>query len=176
MPTPIRLNRIVTSTWISHHSLVSDSWYLSIAWRGYLEGLNRLLNKLRHNLHHIGYLAYLLQRLMWQPTIALSTFDLTYHTSIIELIVINSTRLIPAWKSEAYRGLLTLPNVFIIQTHHAQAETILFDRGSTHVVLLHKGLAQGPTWYHIGYRQPDTSVAFLQLPHPVPLAQFEWLW
>jgi len=119
MPTPIRLNRIVTSTWISHHSLVSDSWYLSIAWRGYLEGLYRLLNKLRHNLHHIGYLAYLLQRLMWQPTIALSTFDLTYHTRIIELIVINSTRLFPAWKSEAYRGLLTLPNVFIIQTHHA---------------------------------------------------------
>jgi len=37
----------------------------------------------RYNLHHMGYLAYLLQRLTWQPTIALSTFDLTYHTSVI---------------------------------------------------------------------------------------------
>jgi len=40
--------------------------------------LKRLLNKLRHNLPQIGYLAYLLQRLMWWPTIALSTFDQTF--------------------------------------------------------------------------------------------------
>ena len=43
-----------------------------VFWRA----LHRLLNKLRHNLHHIGYFAYLRQRLTWRPTIALSTFDL----------------------------------------------------------------------------------------------------
>ena len=91
--------------------------------------LNRLHNKLRHNLDHIGYLAYLLQRLTCRPTIALSTFDLTYYTSIIKLIVINHSCYFTARVSVAYRGLLTLPNVFINQTHHAQAETVHFDRG-----------------------------------------------
>ena len=91
--------------------------------------LNRLLNKLRHNLHHIGYLVYLLQRLPWQPTIALSTCDSTYHTSIMELIMIRHSCLFPAKESEAYWVLLTLPNVIINQTHHAKAETIHFDQG-----------------------------------------------
>ena len=91
--------------------------------------LNRLFNKLKRKLHHIGYLAYLLQRLTWQPTIALLTIGLTYHPSIIALIVINSTRLFPARESGVDQVILTLPNVFINQTHHAQAETVLFDRG-----------------------------------------------
>jgi len=96
-----------------------------LIWRA----LIRLLDKLRHNLHHIGYLAYLLQRLTWRTTITLLTFDLTYDTSIIELIVINSTRLFPARESGVYRGLLTLPNIFINQTDHAQVETVHFDQG-----------------------------------------------
>jgi len=91
--------------------------------------LNRLLNKIRHNLHHIGYLAYLLQRLTWRPTIALLTFDLTYHTCNVELIVINSTWLLPARNSEVYRGLQTLGIIFINLTRHSKAETILIDQG-----------------------------------------------
>jgi len=50
-----------------------------------------------------------------------------YQTCIIKLIVINSTCLFPARESGVYWGLLTLPNVFINETHNAQAETILFD-------------------------------------------------
>ena len=41
----------------------------------------------------------------------------------------NLTRLFPARESEVYWVLLTLPNVFINQTHHAKAKTVLFDRG-----------------------------------------------
>jgi len=114
----IRFNHTLTSTYISCNSYISDSQKsLSpdvIIWRY----LNRVLNRLRLNFHHLGYLASLLQRLMWQPTIALLTFDLTYHTSIIKLIVINPTRLFPARESGAYRGSLTLPSILINQTHH----------------------------------------------------------
>jgi len=74
---------------------------------------------IKFNLHHIGYLAYLLLRLTWRPTIALLTFDLTYHTSIMQLKMINLTRLFPARELEASRVLLTLPNLLMKQIHHA---------------------------------------------------------
>ena len=95
-----------------------------------------------------------------------------YHTCIIELIVVYLTHVFPARESEAYRSLLSLPNVCINQTHYGKAETILFNRGVP-ALFRSSRLARSHTELHVGYRLPDTSVAFLQLPRPVPLAQIE---
>jgi len=61
----IRFNHIVTSTEISRNWYISDDRNISSTDVVIWSALNRLLNSLRYDLDHIGYLVYLLQRITW---------------------------------------------------------------------------------------------------------------
>jgi len=92
---------------------------------------------------------------------------LTYHTSIIELIVACCTHNLPARESEAPR---LCPRLSQSDAPCLGRDCSLRPWSTWAVPILTMGRAGSPGYLHIGYRLPDTSVASMQLMCLVPLS------
>jgi len=73
---------MVTSTYISHKSYISENWNNFspdvVIWSAYYS----VFEKLKYNLHGLGYLVQLHPGIMWLPTLQWQHWILTYYTRI----------------------------------------------------------------------------------------------